>query len=88
MRTVTGDGRIRFEFEGVAREAEFVIRGGFVFDDFFRLEYANKKESVVQFGGGVLELNPEANQLRGYVVGYGSLRKRIIVAELVLTKVL
>lgn len=88
FRTVTGTGRVRSVVDGKHQETVFSVRGGFTFANFFRFGYTNTKGEVVQFGSGLLELNPKATELCGRVVGYGAFTKQVVGVEITLIKVL
>jgi hypothetical protein len=87
LRTVYGDGRLHYVVNQECRESFFALRGGFMFDQFLKLDYSNKKGFVVQFGTIVLKLHSDGTRLEGKLVGYGSVTDRVIAADLELSRV-
>jgi len=84
---IVGNGTFRFTRpEGEELEARYKFNGGFLFDQFLRIEYDSEEQFRIQFGSIVLELGTDAKSLHGRFQGYGLLTKRIIHGTLKLTK--
>jgi hypothetical protein len=58
------------------------MTGGFIFDRFARLEYASKFPGSIWFGAMILELSPDAKELKGNFVAYGAYSQRIVTGPI------
>lgn len=57
---------------------EFVLLATFRHSQFVKLEYWSDDTGMIQFGTMVLRMNDQGNELRGRLVGYGSVSEAVI----------
>lgn len=66
---------------------EFIVKGGFSYERFLKLDYYSENRGAVHFGSMVLELSADAKELNGKFVGYGLRSQYIVTGKIQLRKV-
>jgi hypothetical protein len=86
-KNVTGVAELQFVFGGTDRHLILDLTGGFLHDQFLKLDYTKKDDDgAIQFGTLVVELGADARTMVGRYVGYGSISDRIVSGEMSLKK--
>jgi hypothetical protein len=84
---ISAKGIFRFSDNGRLVDQKFDCAGGFLLDRFLRFEYDTSEKGAIQFGSIILELEPNATELRGRYQGYGVRTKDIVHGSLLVRKV-
>lgn len=85
-KRVHGKAHLTLDFEGKERFITLSLTGGFLHDQFLKLDYKNTNPGTIQFGSIILELAAEPRTMEGEYAGYGSLNRRIVSGKIMLTK--
>lgn len=72
-RQIKGTGRIEGKIDGeiVVQQLD-IFTGGFMFDQFLKLEYKNEDEGTRQFGTIIGQLDPLGSTIHATYAGYGA----------------
>lgn len=73
-KLITGKGNYSHETVG---KTEILLRGGFVSDDFLKLDYYNADTRRLHFGTMILKMDADCSTLKGGIMAYGRKPDRI-----------
>jgi hypothetical protein len=62
------------------------MEGGFLYENFLKLDYKNSDSAHIQFGSMVFEVSPCSKKIKGKFSGYGSVSKAVVGGDISLEK--
>ncbi len=72
------EGEAHFAGPITGRPTHVRFAGGFLYEQFVKLDYSNVEEHALQFGTVILLLSPDARVLEGRFVGFGAETRAIV----------
>jgi len=81
-KTVTGT----VDIESRDLKVTLDLRGGFLSDRFFKMDYRNAHPDILQFGSLLFELSATGRELNGHFVGYGYKTQKVISGKVKMKK--
>jgi hypothetical protein len=77
-RKVKGDSTVQWQIQQELKSLEIDFTGGFIYEDFIKLDYKSIDPSVKNFGTILLQLSANGKMLKGRMLGFGSEAERIV----------
>lgn len=62
------------------------MEGGFLYENFLKLDYRNADRAHIQFGSMIFEVSPCSKKIKGKFSGYGSVLKAVVGGDISLEK--
>lgn len=62
------------------------MEGGFLYENYLKLEYKNADSAHIQFGSMIFEVSPCSKKIEGKFSGYGSVSKAVVGGDISLEK--
>ena len=71
---------------GTKKDTTFNVKGGFLHDEFLKIDYQSTDKCTVHFGAMILKLHPDAVTITGKFSGYGAYTQDLISGTIKLKK--
>ncbi|TXI24952.1 MAG: hypothetical protein E6Q67_01750 [Roseateles sp.] len=81
-RKISATSTSTFEKDGKVESVTYALKGEFVTDQFFTLEYRNSDDEILNFGTEVLQLDYDGKSFSGWFTGFNSRRGGIIAGKI------
>lgn len=62
------------------------MEGGFLYENFLKLDYKNADSAHIQFGSMIFEISPTSRKMKGKFSGYGSISEAVVGGDISLEK--